>query len=536
MTLASSHAAHVSSKLTLTLPVAEHYAAIYSKEALAFIEALADRFMPERDQLLATRKERQKAVDAEGSLDFRPETAHIRESAWSVAPIPHALQDRRVEITGPAEPKMIINALNSGAKVFMVDFEDSLSPTWEKIVEGQGALYDAVRHQLRYNSPEGKSYTLNNDIATLIVRPRGWHLPEKHVIYNGRPLAGALLDFGLFFFHNAHYQAERGTGPFFYLPKLEYYEEAAFWAKIFAFSEEYIGLPKGTIKATILIETISAVFQMHEILWHLKDYAVGLNCGRWDYIFSFVKKFNKHSEFMLPDRAQVTMTTHFLQSYAQLLIQTCHERGAFAMGGMAPQIPIKGDDAANQAALDKVRADKLREVTFGHDGTWVAHPGLIPTAMAVFNEHMPTPNQVDKARPAVHVTAEDLLRVPQGTITEAGLRNNVNVCIQYMASWMAGNGCVPIFNLMEDAATAEISRTQLWQWVHHEGTLEDGRVIDVLLLKRVIAEELKAIEAQVGSDVYAAGLYIPAAQMLEQQTLNADYVEFLTLPAYERLK
>ncbi len=525
-----------SGSLELTCPVRSEYRSVISEDALAFVQQLVENFDEERLELLETRTQRQKAFDRGELPDFRNDTKGIRDGNWTVDPIPLALQDRRVEITGPAEPKMIINALNSGAKMFMVDFEDSLSPTWDKVVEGHTALCDAVRHQLKYTSPEGKDYRLNEDIATLIVRPRGWHLPEKHVLFNGKPIAGALFDFGIFFFHNAAYQAEHETGPFFYLPKLESCEEAALWAKIFAFSEEALGIPHGTTKATVLIETITAVFEMDEILYVLKDYAAGLNCGRWDYIFSYIKKFHKRPDFVLPDRAQVTMTTHFLNAYSELLIQTCHKRGAFAMGGMAPQIPIKGDEAANEAAMSKVKADKLREVKLGHDGTWVAHPGLIPIAMSIFDEHMPTPNQVENTRDDVNITQEDLLKVPEGTITEAGVRNNINVCIQYMAAWMEGNGCVPLFNLMEDAATAEISRTQLWQWVHHEaGSLDDGRNVDASMLKSFIAEELDAIRAQVGEATFTAGLYQQAADMLEQQTLNEDYTEFLTLPAYEVL-
>jgi malate synthase len=526
----------MTASLQLHSPIPAHSNHIFTPEALAFVAELVERFTAERDSLLAKRVVRQKEFDAGVMPDFRGDTAHIRGSDWRVATIPAALQDRRVEITGPAEPKMIINALNSGAKMFMVDFEDSLSPTWEKVCEGQSALCDAVRHRLAFTSLEGKKYALNGQIATLIVRPRGWHLPEKHITYQGQPIAGAFLDFGLFFFHNAAYQAERGTGPFFYLPKLESMEEAALWAKIFAFAEEALNVKHGTIKATVLIETIPAAFEMDEILYAIRDYAAGLNCGRWDYIFSFIKKFHTRPDFVFPDRAQVTMTTHFLASYVKLLIQTCHKRGAFAMGGMAPQIPIKNDAAANDAAMAKVRADKLREVTLGHDGTWVAHPALIPIAMEVFDEHMPMPNQVNVLRETTIITQQDLLAVPTGTITEAGLRNNVNVCIQYMASWMAGNGCVPIFNLMEDAATAEISRTQLWQWVHHAaGVLDDGREITPAMLSSIVKEELLAIRALVGDAAFDAGLYIKAADMLEKQTLDGAYVEFLTLPAYAML-
>jgi malate synthase len=512
-----------------------HCAFIFSEDALQFVAELVEKFDARRMALLQTRIQRQAAFDKGELPDFRTDTASIRAAEWQVGAIPPALQDRRVEITGPAEPKMIINALNSGAKVFMVDFEDSLSPTWTRVAEGQEALYQAVRHTLRFTSPEGKEYALNDKIATLIVRPRGWHLPEKHVTYKGAPISGALLDFGLFFFHNAAYQQSRGTGPFFYLPKLESMEEAALWADIFAYSEQRFGISAGSTKATILIETITAAFEMEEILHALRPYAVGLNCGRWDYIFSFIKKFHTHPEFVLPERAQVVMTTHFLKSYSELLIKTCHKRGAFAMGGMAPQIPIKGDDAANEAAMNKVKADKLREVSWGHDGTWVAHPALIPYAMAIFDEHMPTPNQLHVTREEVQVLAADLLSVPMGTISEAGLRNNANVCTQYMASWMAGNGCVPLFNLMEDAATAEISRTQLWQWVHHGATLEDGRVIDEALIKSVIAEELEKIRTSVGDAVFNAGHYVKAARMLEEQTLSDTYTEFLTLPAYQAL-
>jgi malate synthase len=545
------------SKLQMTQAVQSEYAHIFASDALDFVAELVQNFDAERVRLLEARKARQHQFDSGELPDFRADTANIRSAEWQVScdeildnydgdsrsgfanvvsNIPKALQDRRVEITGPAEPKMIINALNSGAKVFMVDFEDSLSPTWERVAEGQAALYDAVRHKLQFTSPEGKEYKLAEKLATLIVRPRGWHMPEKHVLFNNAPIAGAFLDFGLFLFHNGTYQFERGEGPFFYLPKLEGAEEAALWAKIFDYSEKRVGLKQGSIKATVLIETIPAAFEMEEILYALRPYAVGLNCGRWDYIFSFIKKFHTRPDFVLPDRAQVTMNTHFLKSYSELLIKTCHKRGAFAMGGMAPQIPIKGNADANDAAMEKVKADKLREVTWGHDGTWVAHPALIPFAMAVYDEHMPTPNQLHVKRDEVEIKASDLLTVPKGTITEAGLRNNVNVCIQYMANWMAGNGCVPLFNLMEDAATAEISRTQLWQWVHHAaGVLEDGRNIDFTFIKNVIAEELQAIKAQIGEEIFNAGNYVKAAKMLEDQTISNTYTEFLTLPAYEML-
>lgn len=524
--------------LTLHSPVPAAHQMIFSDQAMAFVLELVERFQPRRNALLQERVVVQKALDAGATLDFMADTKAIRDEDWTVGPIPRDLLDRRVEITGPAEPKMIINALNSGAKVFMADIEDSLSPTWEKVMESQHALYEAVRRTLSYTSPEGKIYHLKSepDLATLIVRPRGWHLSEKHITWNGEPIAGALLDFGLFFFHNAKEQLSRGTGPYFYLPKLESAKEAALWSDIFSFSETYLGLSHGSIKATILIEVITAVYQMHEILYALRDYAVGLNCGRWDYIFSFIKKFCKRADFVLPERAQVKMSVPFLKAYSELLIQTCHRRGAFAMGGMAPQIPIKHDEAANAKALEMVKLDKEREASWGHDGTWVAHPGLIPLAMEVFNRLMPTPNQRHVLRDEVRVTAPELVAIPQGTVSEAGIRNNINVSIQYMASWLDGNGCVPINNLMEDAATAEISRTQLWQWAHHKGVKrEDGQEISLSMIEAMFPEELAAIERQVGSGFYAAGKYKQAANLLLDLIRRNDFIEFLTLPAYEQL-
>lgn len=516
--------------LTFTTPLEADRYPLMSPEALAFVGDLVRRFSPRRDVLLAERVKVQKQLDAGALLDFLPETEGIRQGDWRVAPVPPALTDRRVEITGPAEPKMIINALNSGAKVFMADLEDSLSPTRERIFEAQQALYDAVRGTLTYTSPEGKAYRLNETRATLVVRPRGWHLPEKHVLCDGRPISGALWDFGMFFFHNAAYMAEHGTGPFFYIPKLENHLEARLWAEIFAYSEAALGIPHGTIRATILLEVITAAFEMDEILYELRDYAAGLNCGRWDYIFSFIKKFHKRKDFLLPDRAQVTMTTRFLKAYSELLIQTCHKRGAYAMGGMAPQIPVKNNEEANALALSRVKADKEREVSWGHDGTWVAHPGLIPTAMEAYAAL--APNQLHVGREDVRVTAQDLLAIPEGTITEGGVRNNINVCIRYTGAWLVGNGCVPIFNLMEDAATAEISRTQLWQWLHHGGVLEDGRVITQDLINRFIAEELASIIASVPTE---EAQMREAAKLVQDLTLASDYTDFITLPAYERL-
>jgi len=525
----------VASSLQIHAPIPKGCEFILSPEALAFAEAVIAKFQPTRDALLAERVVRQKQLDSGVKPDFLPETKAIREGEWKVAEVPADLLDRRVEITGPAEPKMIINALNSGAKVFMADLEDSLSPTFSKVIEGQKALFDAVRQQLVYQSPEGKEYKLNaSGLAVLIVRPRGWHLPERHVTWQGKPVSGALLDFALYFFHNAKERLARGTGPYFYIPKLENHKEAALWAEVFAFAEEYVGIKKGSIKATVLIEVLTAVFEMHEILHVLKDYIVGLNCGRWDYIFSTIKKLHAHKQYLLPDRSQVTMNKDFLKSYSELLIQTCHKRGAFAMGGMSAFIPVKNDEAANDKAMAAVKADKEREATYGHDGTWVAHPGLIPVAMEVFDRLMPAKNQREKLREDVNVVAADLLKMHQGTITEAGVRNNINVAMQYMANWLNGNGCVPLFNLMEDAATAEISRSQLWQWVHHGATLEDGRAIDAALIKTLAAEELANIQASVGA-AFTALPYAKAQELLLKLVLDSAFVEFLTLPAYEAL-
>ncbi len=515
--------------LSIAAPLPPEYQLILTPEVQKFVAALAEKFTGRKDELLAKRVARQKRIDDGEMPDFLPETANIRAGDWKVAPIPAALLDRRVEITGPVERKMIINALNSGAKVFMADFEDSLTPTWDSVMQGQINLRDYVDGTISYTSPEGKIYTLNDTIATLIVRPRGWHLVEKHVLLDGKPIAGALMDFGIYFYLNAKKLLARGLGPYFYLPKLESHEEAALWADIFAFSEKEFGLATGTIKATVLIETIVAAFEMDEILYALKDYCVGLNCGRWDYIFSFIKKFSKRGDFVLPDRASVLMTTHFLRTYSLLLIQTTHKRGAFAMGGMSAFIPVKNDEAANEKAYAMVRADKEREAGDGHDGTWVAHPGLVPVAMEVFNRLMPTPNQVSRQRPEVSVSAADLLTVPEGAITEAGLRNNISVSIQYLASWLSGNGCVPIFNLMEDAATAEIARSQIWQWIHHDkGTLSDGRAVTISLFEQLLAEEMEKMPK--------TGMpYDKAAKMVTDLVSSKEFTEFLTLPGYEQI-
>ena len=517
-------------------PMAEGYDEILTPEAMQFVAELARRFRPRIEELLAGRVERQAQIDAGKLPDFLPQTKEIRESDWRVGHIPADLNDRRVEITGPVDRKMVINALNSGAKVFMADFEDSLTPTWDNVVQGQINLRDAVRRTITFSSPEGKRYRLNEQVATLIVRPRGWHLVEKHVEVDGQPVPGGLFDFGLYLFHNHQATKDIGSGPYFYLPKLESHLEARLWTEVFEFAENRLGLHHGTIKCTVLIETILAAFEIDEILYELKDYIVGLNCGRWDYIFSVIKKFARFPELTMPDRHQVTMTTHFLRSYSQLVIKTCHRRGAFAIGGMAAQIPIKNDPAANEAAIAKVVADKEREAGDGHDGTWVAHPGLVPVAMGVFDEHMKGPNQLDRLRRDVEVRAEDLLKIPEGQITEAGLRNNIAVGIHYMAAWLGGNGCVPIYNLMEDAATAEISRAQIWQWIRHpQGVLDDGRRVTFDLYQELREEELAKIREEVGEEAFSSGNYREAAGLLDRITREEKFTDFLTLVAYEAI-
>jgi len=510
---------------------------VLTDEAVAFISKLEQEFGQRRRELLAHRQERQAAIDAGQMPDFLPETEQIRKSEWSVASIPHDLMDRRVEITGPVDRKMVINALNSGANVYMADFEDSHSPTWQATVEGQINLIDAVAGTITYDHPtKDKIYRLNKETATLMVRPRGWHLEEKHLLVDGRPISASLFDFGLFFFHNAHKLIENGTGPYFYLPKLENHLEARLWNDVFNMAQDGLGIPRGTIRATVLIENILAAFEMDEILYELRDHSAGLNCGRWDYIFSVIRKFRNHPEFVMPDRAEVTMTRHLMRSYSLLLIQTCHRRGAHAMGGMAAQIPIKNDPEANETALGKVRADKEREAKDGHDGTWVAHPGLVAIAKEEFDKYMPTSHQIHRLREDVHVTASDLLTVPQGSITEEGVRTNIDVGIQYMAAWLDGNGCVPIYNLMEDAATAEISRAQLWQWVHNTGAvLEDGRPVTTELVKSMMPSVLNGIKQMVGQEQYTQGKYQQAAQLFEEIITNPTFTEFLTLPAYEHL-
>jgi malate synthase len=441
-----------------------------------------------------------------------------------------------VEITGPTDRKMLINALNSGARCFMACLEDAHAPTWRNGLEGQANLRDAVNRTIELTTPEGRRYRLNDQTAVLMVRPRGWHLPERHLLVDGRPIPGALFDFGLYLFHNAHALIEQGTGPYFYLPKLQAHQEARLWSQVFGYAEERLGLRPGTIKATVLIETLPAVFELDEILWELKDHVVGLNCGRWDYIFSYIKTFRNHPDRLLPDRSAVTMTVPFMRAYVQLVIKTCHRRGAFAMGGMAAQIPVKGDEAANEAAFAKVRADKEREVSDGHDGTWVAHPGLVPVAMAVFDEYMPGPNQLHRQRPEVSPGRDELIAVPEGEITEAGLRTNLNVAIQYLAAWLGGRGAVPIHNLMEDAATAEISRCQVWQWLRHPGgVLADGRRVTLGLVESLLAEELDKIRDEVGAETFDSGRYRLAAELFADITRAEELADFLTLIAYPHL-
>jgi malate synthase len=522
--------------LEILAPLPPEAEEILTAEALQFVAELERRARGPRQQLLQARQERQARLDAGELPDFLPETAEVRAGDWRIAPVPADLQDRRVEITGPVDRKMVINALNSGAKMYMADFEDSHSPTWEATLAGQINLRDAVAGTIEYTGPQGKHYTLDKRTATLLVRPRGWHLDEKHVLVDGRPVSGGIFDFGLFFFHNAHTLIEKGTGPYFYLPKLESHLEARLWNDVFCLAQMTLGIPQGTIKATVLIETILAAFEMDEILYELRNHAAGLNCGRWDYIFSFIKKFRNRPDFVLPDRAQVTMTTHFLRSYSRLLIETCHRRGAHAMGGMAAQIPIKNDPMANEQALAKVRADKEREAGDGHDGTWVAHPGLVGIATEVFDAHMFGPNQLHRRNPELHIAAADLLQVPQGTITPEGLRTNVAVGLRYLESWLGGNGCVPIFNLMEDAATAEISRAQIWQWIRHPaGRFADGTKITPELVETVLRDELAGLRQSLGEAAYAQRKFDEAGELFLAISTAKDFVDFLTLPAYEHL-
>jgi malate synthase len=509
---------------------------LFSAGLRSLLGKLGMRYRGRVDELLAARKAVQARFNDGGLPDFDPETESVRQGNWKVARIPDDLRDRRVEITGPVDRKMIINALNSDARVFMADCEDSSTPTWANMVDGQVNLYDAVRRTIELTAPNGKHYKLEGKPAVLIVRPRGWHLDEKHVLVDGRPIPGGIFDAAVYLYNNAESLIRQGSGPYLYLPKLEHWKEARLWEEVLTEIENVLGLKPGTIKVTVLIETLPAVFQMDEILHALQSRIVGLNCGRWDYIFSYIKCFHKQSDKVLPDRAQVTMTVPFLRAYSRLLIKTCHRRGAFAMGGMAAQIPIKGDEQANKQALKKVREDKEREAGDGHDGTWVAHPGLIPIAMEIFDRHLDGPNQLDKRLDDVEVSAADLIEPCVGTITEAGVRGNLNVAIRYMAAWLGGQGCVPINHLMEDAATAEIARAQVWQWIRHPaGRLDDGRDIDLELIENWQSEELESVRADVGEVAFEAGNYQAAADLLAQVTASDDFIEFLTLPAYRQL-
>jgi malate synthase len=523
--------------LEVRAPVAGRYSDILSTDALGFVERLVREFGRPREELLRGRAKRQREFDAGKRPDFLAETQEIRRADWTVAPIPGDLQDRRVEITGPTDRKMIINAFNSGASVYMADFEDANSPTWHNLVDGQRNLCDAINGTISFTSPEGKAYQLNETTATLMLRPRGWHLPEKHVWLDGKPVPASLFDFGIFFFHNARKLLDKGSGPYFYLPKLESHLEARLWNNVFLMAQDELGIPRGSIRATVLIETIPAAFEMDEILYELREHSAGLNCGRWDYIFSIIKKFCKDPAFTMPDRALVTMTAHCMHSYSLLAIKTCHRRGIHAIGGMAAQIPIKNDPEANAAALEKVRADKEREAGDGHDGTWVAHPGLVPIAKVSFDAHMPQPNQIGRRRDDVQVTAEDLLSVPQGEISERGLCQNIDVGIQYMAAWLGGNGCVPIYNLMEDAATAEISRAQIWQWVHQpNGVLSDGRKITSNLVRRLCQEQMDKLQAKLGAEQFSGGNFDAARKLIERIVLKDEFTEFMTLVGYEFLE
>jgi malate synthase len=523
--------------VALTGEISPAAASVLTHDALALIAKLHREFNVRRLELLKRREDRQAELDAGKLPDFLSETESIRQRDWRVAPIPADLQDRRVEITGPTDRKMVINALNSGAKVFMADCEDANAPTWANMVEGQANLHDAVRREIALRSPEGKDYRLKEQTAVLFVRPRGWHLDEKHVVIDNKLVSGGLFDFALYLFHNASELVARGSGPYFYLPKMESHLEARLWNDVFNLAQDEIGLPRGTIRATVLIETILAAFEMDEILYELRDHSAGLNCGRWDYIFSCIKRFRNRPEFILADRALVTMTTHFMRSYSLLCIKTCHRRGIHAMGGMAAQIPIKNDEQANKEAFAKVRADKEREANDGHDGTWVAHPGLVAVALEAFNAVMKTPNQIDRKREDVTVGSADILKFgPEEPITEQGLRTNVSVGVQYIEAWLRGSGAVPIFNLMEDAATAEISRAQVWQWIRHpRGVLSDGRKVTKELFRSVLHEELEKIRSLMGADRFAKGRYADAAELFEELTTNDHFADFLTLAGYERL-
>ena len=526
------------SGMQISAPLRPGYETILTPDALALVAKLHRAFNPRRKELLAARLARQERIDAGELPDFLPETRSVRESDWLIAPLPKALERRRVEITGPVEAKMIINAFNSGADSYMTDFEDSNSPRWDNQIQGQINIAKAIRRTLTFTNESGKEYRLNDTVATLQVRPRGWHLDEKHVTVDGERVSGGLFDFALFFFHNAREQVARGAGPFFYLPKLESHLEARLWNDVFVMAQEHVGLPRGTIKATVLVETILATFEMEEILFELREHSAGLNAGRWDYIFSCIKKFKKNRNFCLANRSAITMEVPFMRAYALALIQACHKRGAPAMGGMSALIPIKNDPEANEKALAGIRHDKRRDANDGFDGGWVAHPGLVPIAMQEFVSVLgDRPNQWEKQRSEQFVATDFLNFKPEQPITETGLRSNINVGIHYLGSWLAGNGCVPIHNLMEDAATAEISRSQVWQWVvSPKGVLDDGRKVNATLVQRLISEELPKVKASVEAQGEQTATYDQAAVIFEKMSLTPDYPEFLTLPLYEAME
>ena len=526
-----------SSGVEVRPPTTDRASEILSPEAIAFVVALHRMFNPTREALLAKRAERQATIDAGRLPDFLPETRTIREGSWRVAPVPQDLQDRRVEITGPVDRKMVINALNSGASTFMADFEDANSPTWENLIAGHVNLIDAIRRTITFTNPDGRTYRLGEKTATLLVRPRGWHLLETHMRVDGRPVSGSLLDFALYVFHNARALLERGTGPYFYLPKLQSHLEARLWNDIFTFAEDTLAIPRASMKATVLVEHILAALEMDEILYELKDRSAGLNAGRWDYIYSIIKTFRNRPEFVLPDRIQVTMTVPFMRAYTELLVRTCHHRGAYAIGGMAAFIPSRRDPEVNRVALAQVRNDKIREVTDGFEGTWVAHPDLVTEAMNAFTGVLASRlDQLDRTREEVRTSAKDLLdvRVPGGTVTDAGLRTNIRVGIQYIESWLRGTGAAALYNLMEDAATAEIARSQIWQWVHHGTTLHEGPRVTRELVRHIADEELARIQREAGS-AFDAGRFADARQLFEYVALTEPFVEFLTIPAYDRI-
>lgn len=519
-------------------PKHDRYGEILTPQAMDFVASLHREFGGGRKELLKKRMERRAELAAGRLPDFLPETRQIREGNWRMAPVPADLQDRRVEITGPAERKMMINALNSGARVFMADFEDANAPTWDNMIQGQINVIDAIERTIEFQSPDGRLYRLRDDVATLMVRPRGWHLIEQHVHIDGEPVSASLFDFGLFIYHNGRRLVEKGSGPYLYLPKLENHLEARLWNDVFVHAQERLGLPQGTIKATVLIETITAAFEMEEILYELRQHSAGLNAGRWDYIFSVIKNLGHRPEFVLPDRAQVTMTVPFMRAYTEMLVKTCHRRGAHAIGGMAAFVPSRRDPMVNELALARVREDKVRESTDGFDGTWVAHPDLVPVATEVFDQALgQRPNQLHRQREEVQVKAADLVdvRVPGGTVSEAGLRGNIRVGIQYLASWLGGTGAVAIDNLMEDAATAEIARAQVWQWVHHGTPLREGGRVTADLVRRLEREELAQLRRALGEETYAQYYFAEAVDLFEEVALTDHFVEFLTLPAYARL-